>query len=111
MGKLRPPPSASWDEFCCASSRAFRVLRYSTQTLALNYVDTTSSTATPTTLYHRLVRFREPSIVPVLDQWVGEGRPVDQEDLHRIIKQLRKFSRYKHALEVLFISGASGYDI
>ncbi|KAL7602966.1 pentatricopeptide repeat-containing protein At2g20710, mitochondrial [Lactuca sativa] len=97
MKKLRTPPLASWNEFCCASSR---VLRYSTQTLTPNHVNSTSSTATATTLYHRLVGFREPSIVPVLDQWVVEGRPIDQEDLHRIIKQLRKFSRYKHALQI-----------
>ncbi|KAL4585252.1 hypothetical protein LXL04_009868 [Taraxacum kok-saghyz] len=100
VGKLRTPPLASWSEFCCGSSRALRVLRYSTKTLTPNHLVTTSSTATPTTLYHRLVRSQEPSITPVLDQWVGEGRPVDQEDLHRIMKQLRKFSRYKHALEI-----------
>ncbi|KAI3499115.1 hypothetical protein L1887_34908 [Cichorium endivia] len=100
MKKLRTPSLVSWDEFCCASSRGFRVLCYSTQTLTPNHVATTSPTTIPTTLYHRLVRFREPSVVPVLDQWVGEGRPVDQEDLHKIIKQLRKFSRYKHALQI-----------
>lgn len=71
------------------------VFRYSTETLNPN--------ETSLSLYHRIVRFREPSVLPVLDEWVvGEGRPVDQNDLHKIIKQLRKFGRYKHALQVLF---------
>ncbi|XP_024987339.1 pentatricopeptide repeat-containing protein At2g20710, mitochondrial-like isoform X2 [Cynara cardunculus var. scolymus] len=97
--KLRTP-LVSWDEFCFASSRVFWVLAYSTQTLSPNDVADTSSTAAGTTLYHRLVRFRDPSVVPVLDLWVQEGRAIDQEDLHVIIKQLRKFGRYKHALQV-----------
>lgn len=93
-------PLVSWNEFCCTSSKVFRVLAYSTQTLTPNQVTNTSSTATDTTLYHRLVRFRDPSVVSVLDHWVGEGRAIDQEDLHKIIKQLRKFGRYKHALQI-----------
>ncbi|KVH96663.1 pentatricopeptide repeat-containing protein At2g20710, mitochondrial-like isoform X1 [Cynara cardunculus var. scolymus] len=97
--KLRTP-LVSWDEFCFASSRVFWVLAYSTQTLSPNDVADTSSTAAGTTLYHRLVRFRDPSVVPVLDLWVQEGRAIDQEDLHVIIKQLRKFGRYKHALQI-----------
>ncbi|XP_076886176.1 pentatricopeptide repeat-containing protein At2g20710, mitochondrial-like [Bidens hawaiensis] len=74
-------------EFYRSSSR---VLYYCTQTL----------TRTGTTLFHRLIGFHEPSVVPVLDQWVGEGKPVDQPDLHRIIKQFRKFGRFKHALQI-----------
>ncbi|KAJ9562936.1 hypothetical protein OSB04_008096 [Centaurea solstitialis] len=99
MKKLRNP-LVYGDEFRCFSSRGFRVLAYSTQTP--NDVANTSSTAagTGTTLYNRLVRYRDPSVILVLDQWVGEGRAIDQEDLHRIIKQLRKFGRYKHALQI-----------
>ncbi|KAD6795719.1 hypothetical protein R6Q59_020352 [Mikania micrantha] len=63
------------------------------------YYSTATSPASPN-LYHRLIRFHEPSVVPILDQWVAEGRPLDQQDLHRIIKQLRKYSRYKHALQI-----------
>ncbi|KAI3802242.1 hypothetical protein L1987_30372 [Smallanthus sonchifolius] len=65
-----------------------KVLHYSAQTHVGN------------TLFHRLNRFHEPSVVPILDQWVGEGKPVDQQDLHKIIKQLRKFGRYNHALQI-----------
>lgn len=79
------------DEFCRTSSR---VLHYSVQT----------RNPTDNTLYHNLIRYHQPSIVPVLDQWVAEEKPVSQQDLHRIIKQLRKFGRYKHALQVLFYS-------
>ncbi|KAF5786098.1 putative tetratricopeptide-like helical domain superfamily [Helianthus annuus] len=64
-----------------------RVLYYSAETLSPN-------------LYHRLIGFHEPSIVPVLDQWVGEGRPLDRPDLHKILKQFRKFGRYNHALQI-----------
>ncbi|PWA36703.1 Pentatricopeptide repeat-containing protein [Artemisia annua] len=62
----------------------------------------TTATAGDTTLFHKIVGgYKEGSIVPVLDEWVSvEGKPVDQFDLHKIIKQLRKFRRYKHALQI-----------
>ncbi|XP_065853730.1 pentatricopeptide repeat-containing protein At2g20710, mitochondrial-like [Euphorbia lathyris] len=40
------------------------------------------------------------SILPILDQWVEEGRPVDERILKRIIRDLRCYKRYRHALEV-----------
>ncbi|KAJ0089364.1 hypothetical protein Patl1_32857 [Pistacia atlantica] len=39
------------------------------------------------------------SIVPLLDQWVEEGRPVDKEQLQSFIKELRSYRRFRHALE------------
>ncbi|PWA59597.1 Pentatricopeptide repeat-containing protein [Artemisia annua] len=67
------------------------------------YFTTENTTATAgTTLFHKIVGgYKEGSIVPVLDEWVSvEGKPVDQFDLHKIIKQLRKFRRYRHALQI-----------
>ncbi|PON81863.1 Tetratricopeptide-like helical domain containing protein [Trema orientale] len=40
------------------------------------------------------------SVVPVLDQWVQEGRSVPPYDLRTIVRELRSRRRYKHALEV-----------
>lgn len=36
----------------------------------------------------------------VLNQAVNEGRSLSKWDLHRVVKELRKFRRYKSALEV-----------
>ena len=54
-------------------------------------------------LYRRISPVGDPdiSIVPVLDEWVSEGREVDRESLNSIIGSLKKFKRFKHALEVL----------
>ncbi|XP_022013798.1 pentatricopeptide repeat-containing protein At2g20710, mitochondrial-like [Helianthus annuus] len=54
-------------------------------------------------LYRRISPVGDPdlSIVPVLDQWVSEGRKVDKDSLDRIVKSLMKFRRITHSLEVL----------
>ncbi|KAJ0087739.1 hypothetical protein Patl1_32861 [Pistacia atlantica] len=53
-------------------------------------------------LYRRISPVGNPgvSIVPLLDQWVEEGRPVDKEQLQVFIKELRSYRRFRHALEV-----------
>ncbi|KAA8516861.1 hypothetical protein F0562_017321 [Nyssa sinensis] len=53
-------------------------------------------------LYRRISPIGDPrvSIVPVLDQWIEEGRKVYKDQLQNIIKQLRRYRRFKHALEV-----------
>ncbi|KAM3343627.1 pentatricopeptide repeat-containing protein, mitochondrial [Capsicum galapagoense] len=55
-------------------------------------------------LYRRISPIGDPkvSIVPVLDQWIKEGKHVVKEELQSIIKELRSFRRYKHALEVSY---------
>lgn len=77
--------------------RIARVLTYPTRTLtsSVNLIQ-------KTTLYSRLTQVANPkdSIVPILDQWVQEGRSVDQEDLHKIIRVLREFKRFNHALQI-----------
>lgn len=42
------------------------------------------------------------SMVPVLEQWVEEGKTVVKSELQWIIKRLNSYKRYKHALEVLY---------
>ncbi|GMH26934.1 hypothetical protein Nepgr_028777 [Nepenthes gracilis] len=53
-------------------------------------------------LYRRISPIGDPkvSIVPVLDQWVKEGKEVHREQLRDIIKGLRSYKRFKHALEI-----------
>ncbi|CAH9059992.1 unnamed protein product [Cuscuta europaea] len=53
-------------------------------------------------LYKRISPIGDPnvSVRPILDQWIEEGKHADKSDLHRIIKELTRFRRYKHALEV-----------
>ncbi|KAK6162602.1 hypothetical protein DH2020_002443 [Rehmannia glutinosa] len=71
----------------------FRVPLYSTQTQ-------TSSSAN--TLYQRLQRCYQEraSLIPVLDKWVVEGRPIAHEELKGFIKSFRKNHRFKPALEI-----------
>ncbi|KAE9465686.1 hypothetical protein C3L33_02399, partial [Rhododendron williamsianum] len=70
-----------------------------------------STTAAPTfsapaksgdSLYRRISPLGAPtvSIVPVLDQWVEEGRGLKKEHLQNIVKELRRYGRFEHALEV-----------
>ncbi|XP_024029124.1 pentatricopeptide repeat-containing protein At2g20710, mitochondrial [Morus notabilis] len=53
-------------------------------------------------LYRRISPVGNPnvSVVPILEQWVQEGKPVSQIELQRIIKELRIFKRFHHALEI-----------
>ncbi|KAM0054309.1 putative tetratricopeptide-like helical domain superfamily [Helianthus debilis subsp. tardiflorus] len=62
-----------------------------------------NKTESDSSLYRRISPVGDPglSIVPVLDQWVSEGRKVDKDSLDSIVKSLMKFRRFTHALEVL----------
>eukprot|EP01018_Ginkgo_biloba_P028975 Gb_03507 [translate_table: standard] len=53
-------------------------------------------------LQKRLFRlvFPKRSAVPVLQKWVNEGRELKKWELDRILRNLRKYHRYKHALEI-----------
>ncbi|KAG5556314.1 hypothetical protein RHGRI_006800 [Rhododendron griersonianum] len=72
----------------------------------LHYSTTAATVSAPAksgdSLYRRISPLGAPtaSIVPVLDQWVEEGRGLKKEQLQNIIKELRRYSRFKHALEV-----------
>lgn len=53
-------------------------------------------------LYKRISELGDPnlSVFTVLQHWINEGRGTKKSELQRIVKQLRKYRRYKHALEV-----------
>jgi hypothetical protein len=38
--------------------------------------------------------------VVVLRRWAEEGRTVHKYQLNRVVRELRKYRRFKHALEV-----------
>jgi len=42
------------------------------------------------------------SILPILEKWVDEGRPLVKRSLQGIVKKLRKMKRHSHALEVFY---------
>lgn len=67
----------------------------------LSSTSTLTTLSRPDRLYKRIspVGDHSISIVPVLDQWVREGRTVDKRELQLIIKELRLYKRFKHALE------------
>ncbi|KAA8526392.1 hypothetical protein F0562_008405 [Nyssa sinensis] len=86
--------SNSWCGRYDGISRVCRVLLHSTQTL--NY------SASNDTLYGRIspAGDHRVSIVPILDQWVQEGRAVNKDELKTAIKLLRKYRRFSHALQL-----------
>ncbi|TXG55169.1 hypothetical protein EZV62_020425 [Acer yangbiense] len=53
-------------------------------------------------LYDRIQTIRDPkiSVVPVLDKWVGEGNTVDTRKLHNLVRAMKEFKRFHHALEI-----------
>ncbi|XP_074282196.1 pentatricopeptide repeat-containing protein At2g20710, mitochondrial-like [Silene latifolia] len=77
-----------------------------------NWYSTETTTTTPTVskrrprkielLYRRIAPLGNPniSIVPVLDQWLHEGRTFNLSCMRFIIKELRHYRRYNHALQV-----------
>ncbi|KAK9089287.1 hypothetical protein Scep_028369 [Stephania cephalantha] len=75
-------------------SRVFRASLYSTKTQI-------SSSSNPD-LYRRISPLGDPSIPisPVLDKWVEEGNSVDPLRIRSMIKQLREYRRFTHALEM-----------
>ncbi|MCE2055271.1 hypothetical protein HAX54_042316 [Datura stramonium] len=56
----------------------------------------------PDWVYARIAPLGSPdlSMVPVLEQWVKEGKKVVKTELQWITKRLSSYKRYKHALEV-----------
>ncbi|PQM40309.1 uncharacterized protein Pyn_32222 [Prunus yedoensis var. nudiflora] len=84
-----------------AISRVLGALLYSTEALASS---TISSSPPFQSLYRRILSVgnRNPrvSVVPMLAQWVKEGRELKQPEIKDFIKQLRKSRRHSQALEV-----------
>ncbi|PIA55318.1 hypothetical protein AQUCO_00800211v1 [Aquilegia coerulea] len=78
-------------------SRVFGVFFYTTKTqTSIPPIDKKD------TLYKRISPLGNPrvSIVPILDQWVQEGKPAKPKYLKDMIHELRKYRRYSHALEI-----------
>ncbi|KAF5197978.1 Pentatricopeptide repeat-containing protein, partial [Thalictrum thalictroides] len=53
------------------------------------------------TLGRRLLSLIHPkrSAVVTIRKWAEEGKTVQKYELNRIVRELRKFKRYKHAIE------------
>ncbi|EXB79630.1 hypothetical protein L484_011570 [Morus notabilis] len=89
---MKPFGANQWRRF--GISRVFSSLFYST-------------TRAPKgdTLFQRISRCGDPkiSLIPVLNHWAEQGRDVNQPELQRIIKQLRKYRRFSHALQLFTV--------
>ncbi|KAJ6316571.1 hypothetical protein OIU78_019783 [Salix suchowensis] len=53
-------------------------------------------------LSRRLSRIRDQnvSVIPALDKWIQEGETIWEDLIHALIKELRHYRRYHHALEI-----------
>ncbi|KAK1405350.1 PPR containing plant protein [Heracleum sosnowskyi] len=89
-----------------SQSRSISSLIRVFQTDTARTLNTITPTKTPSSpgisLFSRIFKYPDPkvSIVPLLDQWVKEERSISVEELRKIIRQLRKFRRVKHALQI-----------
>lgn len=64
-----------------------------------------SSKGLPVSLYKRISRIgaQKRSAVAELEGWINEGKKQPKKlELKRMVKELRKYSRHEHALEVFF---------
>ncbi|GJU17246.1 pentatricopeptide repeat-containing protein [Tanacetum coccineum] len=88
--------NSSLKSSCISLSRA---LFYSTET---NTVPKVNVSKKNDNLYRRISPVGDPnvSMIPILDQWEKEGKTVRFQQLIVIIKSLRKFNRYTHALQL-----------
>ncbi|KAG6722579.1 hypothetical protein I3842_03G167700 [Carya illinoinensis] len=80
---------------CYAIPRVFCAFCYHSETLP-------GSAPKIDSLYGRISRDCDPRvpIVRVIDQWLEEGRDIQNSELHRLIKLLRKYHRFQHALQI-----------
>ncbi|XP_060668909.1 pentatricopeptide repeat-containing protein At4g21705, mitochondrial [Ziziphus jujuba] len=79
--------------------------------LGLSFYSTSTKTAFPRkswngslgALYRKISKIEDPkampSIFPVLDKWILDGRVVDRSSLLGFIKEFRRIRRYNHALQ------------
>nr|GMD31916.1 pentatricopeptide repeat-containing protein At4g02750-like [Ipomoea batatas] len=90
--------AGKWKEVAEMRSKA-RVLFFSNEAKTL---DSFFPPPTDDALFDRLmaVERNRASIVPILEQWFGEDRPIKLDNLRYIIKGLRKHRRSKHALQI-----------
>ncbi|PIA55322.1 hypothetical protein AQUCO_00800215v1 [Aquilegia coerulea] len=76
--------------------RGFGFLFNSTNT------QTSKSKTTADILYNRISSINDSkvSIVPILDEWIQEGNPINKNQLQCLIKQLKVTNRFQHALQM-----------
>ncbi|XP_010555122.1 PREDICTED: pentatricopeptide repeat-containing protein At2g20710, mitochondrial [Tarenaya hassleriana] len=62
-----------------------------------------SSMAPNDTLRRRIARAGDPSasVIPLLDEWLDRGNQLRPSDLQSMVKMLRRFKRFSHALQIL----------
>lgn len=94
-------------QFSISSTRVLASLLFSTKTPTKPL-----SSSHSTTLCRRIEAIRDPrvSIVPVLDQWVKEGNTVDKHHLVSLVRLMKDYKRFKHALEVFISQSPSFFD-
>lgn len=94
-------------QFSISSTRVLASLFFSTKTPTKPL-----SSSHSTTLCRRIEAIRDPrvSIVPVLDQWVKEGNTVDKHHLVSLVRLMKDYKRFKHALEVFISQSPSFFD-
>ncbi|KAK6937523.1 Pentatricopeptide repeat [Dillenia turbinata] len=75
---------------------------FSTETAVKAITSATTSSGGRDTLGRRLLSlvFPKRSAVIAINKWKEEGHIVHKYELHRIVRELRKLKRYKHALEI-----------
>ncbi|TXG55166.1 hypothetical protein EZV62_020422 [Acer yangbiense] len=73
---------------------------FSTKTKPKTQTETQSSSSK--LLYDRIevIEDLKTSVVPVLDQWVSEGRSVDRGQLRNLVEIMNNLRRFNHALEI-----------
>lgn len=92
-----------------ASTTLFTILNNKTKALTANVIIARTRTycfiqnpVKRDCLHSRINAIGRPScsVVPVLQQWVEDGKTVNEFQLQRIIRDLRSRRRFIHALEV-----------
>ncbi|KAG5516904.1 hypothetical protein RHGRI_037587 [Rhododendron griersonianum] len=103
--------SAAFTMKLSLSSSLYSRSKSTCQNLLKPFLNSTSTLNSSTiarsdSLYRRISPVGDPrdSVVPVLDQWVQEGRFLDRTQLRLIIKELKVYRRFQHALEVCSLS-------
>ncbi|GAB2262943.1 hypothetical protein Droror1_Dr00003940 [Drosera rotundifolia] len=94
---MAKPASRPWRRPLLNLSRIYTTLSFSSSSAS-----SSAAAAGDDSLYQRLSRAGNPrtSMVPILEQWLQEGRSVNQDELRFLVTRLRKFRRYIHALQI-----------
>lgn len=73
---------------------------------SVDYEKKPGATVTWKAIYKRISMMgnREKGSSNVLNQWENEGKTVTKWELCRLVKELRKYGRYKLALEVFYLN-------